>query len=98
MSKLWKAKLKDGSIIEETEPSNWDAIKDQVSYLELNNNGQIISLPKNCEKYIQGKTASSNILNGECIIESRYIGLKIGNNIMKIRVNEKNNNISVEII
>ena len=81
----------------ETDNVKWDDIKDNVSKLEFNNNGQIISLPSNMSEYIQAKTASAD-LNGENVqIESRYFAFKLGNNIVRIRVDDKTNNISVEI-
>ena len=47
-------------------------------------------------EYIQGKTASANLNNGECQIESRFIGfVKNGLRII-VRIDEKSNNISLE--
>ena len=49
------------------------------------------------EYYNQAKTASSD-LNGDNIkIESRYIEFGIRNSIVKVRVDEETNNISIEI-
>ena len=75
----------------------WKDFENNISELSLNNNGQIISLPKNMEKYYQAKTASADLNGSNIQIESRYIGLKLGNNIVRIRVDEKTNNISLEI-
>ena len=76
---------------------NWELIKDKAKSLSLNNDGQIITLPKECE-YIQGKTASAIIGANKINIESRFIGFSCGNKIVKIRVDEKTNNISVEVV
>jgi len=96
--KKWKAKLKDNSSVEEDLVTpNWTQVKKDVISLELDNNGQIIQLPSNMPEYIQGKTASANLINGECTLESRYIGFSLGNNIVKIRINEHSNNINIEI-
>jgi hypothetical protein len=94
--KKWHAILKNGKTVSEDD-TNWNDIKDNISKLEFDNNGQKISLPKNSEGYIQGKTASGNMFSGECKIESRYIGCKYRNNIIKIRIDENSNNISLEI-
>lgn len=93
----WKAKLKDGSIIEENiQIPNWTQIKNNIVSLELDNNGQIIKLPSNMPEYIQGKTASGDLVSGKCTLESRFFGFRLGN-IVKIRINEKTNNITIEI-
>jgi len=93
--KRWEAKGVNNEDITE-EDINWDLVKDKVTALKLNNNGQIIKLPDNL-KYVQGKTASATIGSGKVQIASRFIGFEIGNNIIKIRVDEQNNNISVEV-
>ena len=94
--KFWKAKLKDGSWVAENDSNKeWKTIQKEVVYLELHNDAQIISLPK-AEKYIQGKTASGNLITGECMIESRYVGYLLGNSIVKVRVNEQTGHISIE--
>ena len=96
--KKWKTILRDGTAVEEdTQNPNWPQIKDKVTSLELDNNGQIIKLPSNMSEYIQGKTACGDLFSGKCTLDSRFIGFKIGNNIVKIRVNEKTNNINIEI-
>ena len=63
----------------------------------VTNSGSIIKLPKNMSKYIQGKTASAELGSGNIQIESRYIAFKLGNNIVKVRVDEKTQNISIEL-
>lgn len=94
---MWKARLKSGKEVSELN-SKWEDVKDSVTELLLvTNSNQIIKLPKNMEKYVQFKTASAEIGHNNVQIESRTIGFKIGNNIVKIRVNEKDNNISLEI-
>jgi len=93
--KRWEAVGKNDSEINEDD-INWELVKNRVKSLQLNNNGQIIRLPDNME-YIQGKTASANLMGGKVQIESRYVGIKVGNNIVKIRVDEKTNDISIEV-
>lgn len=93
--KKWEAIDKNGNKIDEDD-INWDLVKDKVKSLSLNNNEQIISLPDNME-YVQGKTASAILGSGKIQVESRYIGLKIGNKVVKVRVNEQTNNISIEV-
>lgn len=93
----WRAVTKNGDVRNE-QSVKWSDIENDIEELSLviNSNQQRITLPKGY-KYIQAKTASAD-LNGEnAVIESRYIGVIIGNNIVKVRVDEKTNNISVEI-
>jgi len=93
---MWKAKLKDGKEVSELN-SKWDDIKDGVTELSLiTPNNQIISLPKNVE-YIQFKSGSCLLNSNGIEIESRVIGFKINGTIVKIRVDEKTNNITVEL-
>ena len=94
--KNWTAKTKSGKILNENE-INWGKVDEEVISLSLNNDGQIITLPENAEKFIQGKTASTFMGTKKINIESRYIGFKVGNNIVKVRVDEKTNNISIEL-
>jgi hypothetical protein len=93
--KFWTAITKDGKSITESN-TPWEKAKDNIASLQLHNNGQTISLPPNME-YVQGKTASADLNGKNVVIESRYIGLKLGNNIVIIRVNEKTGDVSVEI-
>lgn len=95
---MWKAKLKNGEIVSEL-THDWTDIKnDVIELILLTKNQQVITLPKNMEKYFQSKTASADLGGNKNIeIESRTIGFFLGNSLIKIRVNEKTNNISVEI-
>jgi hypothetical protein len=95
---MWKAKTKDGKEVGEMD-TKWNDIKDNISeLLMITNDGRTIYLPKNLSEYNQFKTASCELGNNSNIqIESRVIGGKIGSNMFKIRVNEKTNNITVEI-
>ena len=96
--KFWKAQLKDKTIVTEGDQGKtWDNIKKDVVALEFNNDGQVIKLPDNAESYIQGKSATGNLATGACSILSRYIGVQVGNSIVKIRINETTNHISVEL-
>ena len=94
--KKWIAKINDNYTITEDD-INWHNLDHaSIKGLKLEIDGQIIELPDGME-YVQGKTASAMLGSSEYEIESRYCGIKLGTNIIKIRVNEKNNNISVEI-
>ena len=95
--KKWIGIKKDGEVVCE-EGTQWtNDLGNNLVILQLDIDGQIISLPENME-YVQAKTASANIGGSqEVVIESRYIGWKLGNNIVKIRVDEKTNNISLEV-
>jgi hypothetical protein len=93
--RFWFGKNKNGRLLQESEKIRWDAVSNTLSELYFSNNGQIISLPPNLD-YIQGKSASAS-LNGENFtVESRYIGFKKGNIIVKVRV-DKSNNIQIQI-
>ena len=93
----WVATLKDGKKITENE-AKWFDIKDQVMNLSLFlTDGIKLTLPKNMEEYIQAKTASANLDGSNIQIESRYIGFKLGNNTVRVRVSESTSNIEIEI-
>jgi hypothetical protein len=91
----WEAVDKEGRSISEDD-INWELVKDEVNYLQLDNKGQVISLPRNM-KYIQGKTASATLGSNKVEIESRYIGVVHKNTKFLIRVDEKTNDISIEV-
>jgi hypothetical protein len=93
--KRWEAITKNGDDVTEDD-LNWELVKDKVNSLSLNNNGQIVTLPDNME-YIQGKSACASLGGGKVEVLSRYIGIRLGNNIVKVRVNEKTNDISIEV-
>jgi len=92
--KQWEAK-ENNNLINESE-INWELVKHRINELMFNNNNQIITLPKNMQ-YVQGKTACASIGSNKVTIESRYIGFILGNNIIKVRIDEKTNNISIEV-
>lgn len=92
----WIGKNKQNNSITEANIP-WNKVKSELTSLCFDNNGQIIELPNNME-YIQGKTASAPLLGGEVTIESRYIGFNLGNNTIRVRINEKSNNIRIEVI
>ena len=94
--KNWNAITKDNKQLSETE-INWGKVTDEIKSLSLDNNGQIITLPDNMDKFIQGKTASAIIGSNNTSLESRYIGFIFRNIMVKIRVDEKTNNISIEV-
>ena len=93
---IWKAKTKNGKEVSELD-SQWNDIKDDVvELIMITDSHKIIKLPKNMESYIQAKTASAELGSNNIQIESRYIGFKLGNNIVRVRVDEKTQNISIE--
>jgi len=95
--KYWYAETKNGNEYNELDGTKWNEIKDDVIALRLHIDEQIVSLPPNMEKYHQAKTASSDFNGNNVTIESRYIGFCLGNNIVRIRVDEKGGNVSVEV-
>jgi len=96
MEKFWFGQTKDNQQAQEF-TIGWNDVKDEMVSLGLNNNRQIIELPMNME-YVQGKTASASLSGGPSTVESRFIGFILGNNIVRIRVNEKTNNIKIEVL
>lgn len=92
---MWKAKTKDGREVSELN-TKWEDVKNNISEFLLVKNNQTIYLPKNM-KYVQFKTASAELGSNNIQVESRTIGFCLGNNVVKIRVDEKTNNINVEI-
>lgn len=77
---------------------SWNEAKDNIKSLKLETaNGWTFELPDDMEEYIQGKTASADLGSGQIEIESRFIGFKLGNNTIKLRINDKIKVISVEV-
>lgn len=95
MKKYWYGKTIDKNVSEND--TKWENINTQLISLSFNNNGQHIHLPDHKE-YIQGKTGSWTHGNDNSIIESRYIGFKDRNTILKIRIDESSNDIRIETI
>jgi len=95
---MWKAKLKNGSEVSELSGEKWTNIEHDVSELAIfTPQNTVIFLPKNMDKYIQFKTASAEVGKKNVMIESRTIGFVLGNNIIRVRVNEKTGNINLEV-
>jgi hypothetical protein len=93
---MWKAKTKDGKEVSELNTA-WGDIKDNISeLLLLTEKNQVICLPKNLD-YIQYKTASANLGGGSVQVESRTIGFKVGDKTVKVIVDEKTQNIRIEL-
>jgi hypothetical protein len=94
----WKGYMKDGKTVDEM-THKWQNVESDLIGLEFHIPGkdkeQVIALPKNM-KYVQFKTASADIGGNNVEIESRVLGFVLGNNTVKIRVDEKTNNISIE--
>jgi hypothetical protein len=94
---MWKAKLNDGREVSELN-TKWEDVKENVvELLLITNDNKIIYLPKNMKGYTQFKSASAELGSKGIQIESRVVGCKVGNNIIKIRVDEKTNNIKIEV-
>jgi len=93
----WKGKMGQTEVSETTH--KWHEIAEKLTELEMHITGkdkeQVIVLPKNM-KYVQFKTASADIGGNNIEIQSRVLGFVLGNNTVKIRVDEKTNNISIE--
>lgn len=96
MNKFWRGETKDGKFASEKLGTSWQEICTELKKLELVIEDKVIELPEGLE-YIQAKTCGADLLTGECEIESRYIGFKLGNNNIIIRVDENSGNIKVEI-
>lgn len=94
--KKWTAKLKNDNEISESE-THWETIKNEIKQLGFINNDISINLPENMEQYIQGKTASAFLGSNRINVESRYIGFKHKGTLFKLRIDEKTNNITIEI-
>ena len=92
----WAGKTKDGKEVNE-HTHNWNQVEKDLVELKLviPSKNISISLPPNMV-YAHFKSASATLGSNNITIDSRVIGLKIGNNIVKIRVDEKTNNISLE--
>ena len=95
MKKMWIGKTKDGNVVYEND-TIWKDISDGLVSFKFINGEQTIELPDNV-KYIQGKTASAPLTGGTSTIESRFFGFILGNNIVRVRINEKTNNIKIEV-
>jgi hypothetical protein len=93
--KRWMAVTENGDLINESD-INWSLISEKVCKLVMYSDGQTITLPENMS-YIQGKSACAAFSSGKVEVLSRYIGFRIGNKIVKVRVCENTNNISVEV-
>jgi hypothetical protein len=92
----WTGKTKDNrEVSEKTHP--WNEIEKDLIELKLfiPSKNISITLPPNM-KYSHFKSASCSLGGKNIEIESRVIGVKIGNNLVKIRIDEKTNNITIE--
>jgi len=98
MDRYWRGTTKDDKFVTEAQGAVWAKEHDNLQTVELvlEDKDQVIKLPKGLE-YVQAKTCGANLSTGECQIESRYVGFKLGNNTVRIRVNEKTSDITVEV-
>lgn len=93
--KKWIANTSKGEISEGE--GDWTSIKDDIKLLRLELNGKTVSLPKDMKEYVQFKSASGDFSTGKIEVLSRVIGFKLGNNYIKLRVDEKTDDITVEV-
>ena len=96
MEKKWVAIGNNGIRYEEGK-DEWSKIRHDIQEISLVIGEQTISLPKGMDEYNQAKTARAVIGSNKVTIESRYISCSLGNNIMRIRVNESTSNITLEV-
>ena len=94
----WFGVTKDGYFTDESFQS-WEEVKEKMDSLGMwtTKSPRVIKLPPNLGD-VQGKTARANLSSGEVQLESRYIGFFLGNNLVKIRIDEKTGDINVEVV
>ena len=97
MNRYWMAKTKEGKTVSEKE-TKWADVKDDIQALSLIYSGKSLKLPENMPKYIQAKTASSDLSGENVEILSRYVGFELGNNTVVARVNEETDEVSIELM
>lgn len=99
MNRYWRGLTKDGKFVTEAQGTRWEDVKSEIKKLEfvMEDKDIVIRIPE-AEEYVQAKTCSADLSTGQCEIESRYIGFKLGNNIIQARVDEKSGNIILEVI
>ena len=97
----WIAKLYSGDIVREDDNVRWDDIDIHlIESLWIDGFEEYKIFRKNKKdfmEFIQFKTAAVNI-SGEFFIESRCIGWTDGQQEFIIRIDERNKNISEEVI
>jgi hypothetical protein len=94
----WKIKTKDNREVSEQDGIVWKNVKDNIQQLMfVTDDNKVIEMPPNMEEYFQAKTASITLGTNDFNIESRFVGFKLGNNMIKLRIDEKTKNIFVEI-
>jgi len=98
MNRYWTGITKDDKFATEAQGANWnDIVKDLKSLsMTVEDKNIKIHLPDNME-YIQAKTCGADMLTGKCSIESRYIGFKLENKKIIIRVDESTGDINIEL-
>lgn len=98
MDRYWIGITTDDGYASETFGTNWNEISKNLKSLSMTieDKNIKIQLPDNME-YLQAKTCGADLLTGNCHVESRYIGFKLENHNIIIRVDEKTGNINVEV-
>jgi len=94
--KYWAGKTKNGTIVNELN-SSWHDIKKDLVELWLVIDNYTIALPAGLTEYNQFKSCSSVLGSKTVEIESRKIQGQKGNTLIRIVVDEKTNNIKLEI-
>jgi hypothetical protein len=94
---MWMATLDDGTVVGERD-RGWGEIRSRVVRLSLVSNGRQFSLPDRQPEYMQAKTASVPLAGGVAEIESRWIACRTaGGSVVRLRVDEKTGNASIEV-
>lgn len=95
----WEATLRDGTTVTgETHEKQWPTIQPHVVDLRFVRDGVTYGLPRNMKEYLYAKSASAAIPSGRVVIESRWIGCRLGNGqIMRLRFHERDNRVDVEV-
>jgi len=96
--KYWRAVTDDDQIFTETD-SNWEDVENIKELSFIIDDGKektVIALPKGMDSYNQAKSASMVVGSKRVQIESRYISFCQRNITIRVRIDEKTNNISIE--
>jgi len=96
----WFAGLADGLFLKEGE-DDWDDVVEQmgkVVTVGLVKDGRIFSLPPGHREYIQAKSATAVLGSNEVQVLSRYVGYRQGSQVIRIRVMEDTNDVTLEIV
>lgn len=96
--RYWEVITSDNQVMTELK-DKWEDVKgiEQLSFVIEDKEGRNkITLPRGMDSYHQAKSASLVVGSKGVQIESRYIAFKKGNIIVRVRIDEQTNNISIE--